>query len=440
VFLLCFFGFHVVFEANPFADRRVPQLISWAGLTLILVGGSIRLGRYAGMRTFVLVLGVMLTALPLAQYVTWRVTTDRSSVGRPAEAASSDVPDAPDVADRPNVYLFVLDEYARNDQMAAALDYDNNEFYEDLRQRGFVVPEGVHAPFQQTILAMSSIFEMDYIATTREEAAIGAMAVTDRLRGDNATVDYFRSIGYEYAYSPPGLYSWNRCVNDLVDLCIEPDGKGLYIDEVDLALLDLTPIGSLDLVREAVTDPDYAVDRLYEQRDEIDEPFFLYAHIVSPHWPYRYEEDCALRSRFVYPPLLLDKSEGDLANYLQDVECLNERVLDGLDRIEEDDPEAIVVLMSDHGSKFIHDGRKRLEDWGPEAKREEFGVLYALRVPDRCEGSVEEATNSVNTFRLVSACLEDREPELVEDRAFLWPHTGPGPQEIEDVSVLDPVR
>lgn len=438
VFLLCFFGFHLLFEADPFADRRVPQLISWGGMTLVLVGLSVWLARYAGMRTFVLMLGAMLTALPLAQYVTWRITTDRSSDSVEAETAAGDEP-APEVEDPPNVYLFVLDEYARNDNMSAALGYDNEVFYEELRDRGYVVAEGVHAPFQQTIMSMASVFEMDYIATTHDEAAGGSVAVTDRLRGDNATVDYFRSLGYDYAYSPPGLYSWNRCVPDLVDLCIEPDGKGLYLDELDLSLLDLTPIGSLDLVREAVTDPDYVVDRLYAERDRIDEPVFFYAHVVSPHWPYRYDEACELRSRFVYPPLLLNKSDDDLANYLQDVGCLNQRVLDGLDRIAEEDPEGIVVLMSDHGSKFIPDGSKRLEEWRPEAKREEFGVLYAVRVPERCRADVEATTNSVNTFRVVSACIEERAPDLVEDRAFLWPHTGLGPQELDDLAVLDPV-
>jgi hypothetical protein len=435
VFLLSFFGFHVLFSEDPLGRLRVPQLIAWLVLTGLLVALAVRLARYPSARTFLLVLGLALTVLPLGEYLVWRATEEPAK----AAAAIEVEVDPDDVAETPNVYLFVLDEYARNDQLQAVLGYDNTAFYEELRDRGFVVEEDVHAPFQQTIMSMASVFDMEYIATTPDEAAGGSHAVANRLRGENATVAYFRALGYEYAYSPPGLYTWNQCEQDLVDLCIEPDGKGLYLTELDKSLLDLTPIGSLDLVREAVTDPDYAVEQLYEQANAIEEPFFLYSHVVSPHWPYRFTEDCELRSRFVYPPLLLDKSDADRADYLQDLECLNQRVLDGIERIVAEDPDAIVVLMSDHGSKFIPDGNKRLEDWRPEAVREEFGILYALRVPERCQASVEETTNSVETFRVVGACLEDRPVERLDDRAFLWPHSGPGPQEVDDVEALDPV-
>jgi hypothetical protein len=66
-------------------------------------------------------------------------------------------------------------------------------------------------------------------------------------------------------------------------------------------------------------------------------------------------------------------------------------------------------------------------------------VLWAVHLPEGCQESAEENPNSVNTFRVVAACLEDRPVDLLEDRAFLWPHSGPGPQEVEDTSVLDPI-
>jgi hypothetical protein len=377
---------------------------------------------------------VVLTVMPLGEYLVWRVT----STSAQAEAEATDPIEVGEVTSTPNVYLFVLDEYGRNDSLDQVLDYDNRSFYDDLRTRGFVVEEDVHAPFQQTIPAMASVLDMDYVVTTPDEAEPGMDVFTDRLRGENATVRYFDALGYDYVYSSPGLYDWNRCVEDIADLCIEPQGKGLYLSELQRSLLDLTPIGALDLAREATTDPDYVVDQLEEHRDEIDEPFFLYSHIISPHWPFRYTEDCELRSRFGYTARLLNKSEFDRDRYVQDMGCINKKILDGVDAIIERDPDAIVIVMSDHGSKFIPDGAKPFGEWRPEAIREELGILYAMRVPEGCEQSVRDTTNSVNTFRLVAACLAGVEPDLVDDRAFIWPHVGSAPEEIVDLELLDP--
>jgi membrane-anchored protein YejM (alkaline phosphatase superfamily) len=206
---------------------------------------------------------------------------------------------------------------------------------------------------------------------------------------------------------------------------------------MELSLLDLTPIGSLDLAREPLTDPEYAIQQL-EDRGRYDEPFFLYAHIISPHSPSRFDEDCNLRSRFAYFSIPT-KTDQDKRNYVQDVRCLNANVLRAIDAIQGSDPDAYIIVASDHGSKFIPDQYKRLEDWRPEALREEFGNLVAMYLPDRCRDSAEKITNTVNTFRVVAACLEGTAPDMVEDRAFLWPATGPGPQELDDLTVLDPV-
>jgi hypothetical protein len=412
--------------------------VLWALLTGGFVVLGFRLARSAQLRFFFLTLVVVLTAMPLGQYVIWRLTAEETPDRAETEAVA-DAIEADDVVRTPNVYYFVLDEYARNDQMQSVLDHDNEAFYEALRERDFVVPENTHSPFQQTIMSMASVLDMDYVATTPDDAPRGNMPFADRLRGENVTVDYLKDAGYQYIYSSPGKFGWNRCDPDLVDLCIEPQSTGVNLTELQLSLLDLTPIGSLDLVREAITDPAYAVDQLERHRDEVEEPFFYYAHTLNPHGPFRYTEDCQLRDRFAYSEHVLDKSQLDLDNYVQDVGCLNQLVLDGIDDILEDDPDAIIIVASDHGSKFIPDGFKRLEEWSDAGLREEFGTLFAVHAPEPCREDFGAIVNTIDTFRVLAACLEDREPVLADDRAFIWPAEGPGPQEVEDPEQLSEV-
>lgn len=435
--VLSFWSFNVLFSSEPTPDRRVAQLIAWAVLTGLFVTLLYRFSRYGGVRTFVLVLVLVLVAVPLGSYATWRLSGHQATAV--AQPVVHEGPPPEPVA-TPNVYYFVLDEYGRNDQLRAILGYDNTAFHGAMRELGFVVVENSHSPYQQTVMSMASVLDMDYVATRPEEAPDGNMPFANRLRGANATVAYFKGAGYDYVYSGPGVFEWQRCEDAIVDVCIEAASHGFNLSELDLALLDLTPIGSLDLAQERITDPSYALDQLDQRRDEVDEPFFLYSHTLNPHGPYRYDEDCELRDRFVESEYPLPKSELDRRHYVQDVVCLNRLVLDAVERIVEEDPEAIVIVASDHGSKFIPDGYKRLEDWRPEAVREEFGTQFAIRLPERCRDEAEQLVNTVDTFRLVIACLEDRPVDWAEDRAFIWPAEGRGPQEVEDVSVLAPAE
>jgi hypothetical protein len=207
---------------------------------------------------------------------------------------------------------------------------------------------------------------------------------------------------------------------------------------MDLSLLDLTPIGSLDIAKERITDPAYVMEQFEAHRDEIDEPFFLYAHTLSPHGPFRYEDDCSLRDRFADYQDLSGKTPQDKRDYSQDVACLNELILRAVDQILDDDPDAIVIVASDHGSKFIPDGFKRLEEWRPAAIREELATQFAIRLPEACRDDAAAMVNTIETFRIVTACLEGRPPDPIENRVFIWPAEGPGPQEIDDLTVLDP--
>jgi hypothetical protein len=435
-FLVSFSGFHLLFSPEPVPGRRLPQLLAWVVLTVLLVVLVYRLSRLAPVRTFLLVMAVVLTALPLAEYAAWRLGGNDATSQAEARVVADGPP--PELESTPNIYYFLLDEYGRNDQLLEVLDFDNQGFHDEMASRDFVVVEGAHSPFQQTVMSMASVLDMAYVATSPDEAPDGNQPFTNRLRGHNATVDYFKAQGYDYVYSSPGVFDWQRCESDVVDLCIEAKATGLNLSEMDLSLLDLTPIGSLDIAKERITDPAYVMEQFEAHRDEIDEPFFLYAHTLSPHGPFRYEDDCSLRDRFADYQDLSGKTPQDKRDYSQDVACLNELILRAVDQILDDDPDAIVIVASDHGSKFIPDGFKRLEEWRPAAIREELATQFAIRLPEACRDDAAAMVNTIETFRIVTACLEGRPPDPIENRVFIWPAEGPGPQEIDDLTVLDP--
>ena len=103
-----------------------------------------------------------------------------------------------------------------------------------------------------------------------------------------------KDVGYTFVYSSNGTFNGFDCSKTWADECIRPTTSGLPVSDLEYNLLELTPLGSLDLAQKPYTDPAYVVDEL-EALDP-PEPFFLLAHVISPHPPYRFDEDCERRA------------------------------------------------------------------------------------------------------------------------------------------------
>ena len=96
---------------------------------------------------------------------------------------------------------------------------------------------------------------------------------------------------------------------------------------------------SLDLVVDEVADTSGA-------------PRFVLAHLLAPHAPIAFgsaEEDPA-PACFPDCPLYLLGPAADWSRYPSHLEAVNRAVLDAVDRIRGASPDAMIILMSDHGT------------------------------------------------------------------------------------------
>jgi len=143
---------------------------------------------------------------------------------------------------------------------------------------------------------------------------------------------------------------------------------------------------------------------------------FVYAHILSPHIPHRYHQDCSYRHEFISGVHLSGAERG--AAYATDVRCLDQDVVAGVDRILAEDPTAVIIIQSDHGSRLAFDWRITFADSTARTLNEGFGVVNAMRLPSECAGASIEGFAPVNTFRLLFGCLTDTEPNLLAERNF----------------------
>lgn len=340
---------------------------------------------------------------------------------------------------QPNIYFVMADGYGRSDSLQRFLGFDNRAAIAELEGLGFFVARNARANYPMTFLAMSSVLNMDYVATPDKPPYPDRSGFTMFLRGENAVFNQFKQLGYSVVQAGSGLWKEFGCWG-FEDVCIEEQTFGagevfrLGFGETETALMEMTPLfkryiaaaRTRGVFGEAVTN--FAGLTKALRTVDLTRPVLVLAHSFPPHPPFIYSADCSIRGEVVYDYGPLRDRADDPAGrerYRQlsaeAAECVTSQMLFFAREITRRDPGAIVVIQSDHGSDTRVDWSPRtpLNSWTREARQERFGVLNAIRLPIRCRQWLTDEISPVNTFRLVMGCLQDRRPDLLPDRSFV---------------------
>ncbi|MCD6014630.1 MAG: sulfatase [Solirubrobacterales bacterium] len=391
----------------------------WVALFAAAVVLAIRISRHSLAWNYAAVAGALLLALPVVQYAHFRATTPAFDLGASATPTQLSRPGA----QAPDVYFFLLDGYGRADQLEQTIGFDNAAFLGALARRGFQVHEKAAAAYPVTFLSLAATLSMGYPAAPGELE--DHTPFFDAVGGDNEVVDAFHRLGYEFAFASD--YSSFDC-GEQVDLCIEPRTAGIegVGGEREVAILGATPLATLlpalglhlsplrgylspqDVVREVA-------------RERSGEPLFAYAHLLTPHPPYRYLEGCGLREDLTEPEIdYWGEAAGEGGEqYRQAIECVNRSLLRAIDGIEAEDPNAIIVIQGDHGPKFGIDFHRPLSDWSQRQLDTRFAIMNAQRLPARCARESPRAGLAVNTFRIILGCIVGKRLPLLRPRELM---------------------
>jgi hypothetical protein len=143
---------------------------------------------------------------------------------------------------------------------------------------------------------------------------------------------------------------------------------------------------------------------------DVEPPYLLVFHTMAPHSPYRFTAECESIQVFQ------DISE---ALYLGQVQCIDKQIVLAVKRIIETDPEAIIVLQSDHGFWTHEQSDTPMLDWTERRKRITMSFLGAYRLPKKCQDLLPERMTQVNAFRIVLGCIDGKEVPLLENHSYL---------------------
>ena len=399
--------------------------MSWVGSGSTLTHLIVWFGASVGLSAVVLVLVgeskiTMLGATAVVSLAAAGTTAIGLAPTSPPITTPTALAFAGDVTTTPNIYLFVLDGFARPDILASQLgdlDVDIEPSIAALETLGFVLDGDATSNYAETLVSVPSTLNATLHVTpetplTLEERWAYAQ---NALRGDNATVSFLTDAGYDYWHSSSGLWDNASCDASIADRCL---GDGVSSFEATSAVWSTTPLRNIlgQANPDSIQDPVKLVDQILEARSEgAIEPYMLFSHVMSPHHPYRFDREC----NPIDDPsssLTIGHDDHHRSLYADQVTCLGKQLVSSMERLIEADPTAIVFLQSDHGSAFNVDFDQRT--WSDDALDERMSIFRMTRLPDGCRSDDPRAQSVVNTLPIIHGCLTETEPTLVDAEMF----------------------
>ena len=262
------------------------------------------------------------------------------------------------VTAKPNVYFLLFDEYAGYKSLNDSFHYKNDSFYHFLQQQQFqLLP--TFANYDFTPFSMSSVLNMQYVPENYNRQQLTQPDIQHRF-GEirNAQVPaIFKSMGYSIE---------NNSIFDIKDHPALYQSNGLF--PIHAALLTnkvfhnrlMKNIGwwfvtgkySINFLKEHFM---YRKDGYNRQLEKdvlqtaatpATKPRFCYAHFLLPHGQFYRDSSGALNS----PEKILNlKYLADKSLYLAYLKYTNNIIKGLVKKLNQKDPNAIVIIMSDHG-------------------------------------------------------------------------------------------
>jgi hypothetical protein len=338
------------------------------------------------------------------------------------------VPDAPQA--KPDIYYIVLDGYARPDVLDELYGYDNSDFVAYLKESGFILPAESRSNYPKTALSITSTLNMNYISSLVPELndSVFWWLMSPLIDHSQARAILERA-GYETVSIAT---DWSITDNPSADRYYKP--YPIHLNDFEGYLLRQTPLGTLSFALENIAIvPSFAAHRELVNYNfetlatvpDIPGPKFIFAHIVSPHPPFVFDQDGNARNP-VYTFSFNDANdfpgtrEEYRKAYIAQVEFVNKQLEEMMEAIfAKSEVPPIIILQADHGPGMLTDFRSSANT----CLKERFSTFSAYNFPGMDPENVPDDISAVNVFRLVFNHYFGAELPLLENRFYYYKDT-----------------
>jgi len=315
-------------------------------------------------------------------------------------------------SDLPDIYYLVLDGYARQDQLTKICGYDNTDFLQFLRNKGFYVANQSHSNYGSTFLSLASSMNLRYLDSEAQSISSQSLErgpVYEMIR-NNDVARYLQVKGYRIVH----LNTWWGATarSDIAD-----DASPFTLSEFQMVFLKTTMLEPIVWRLSLGRGPELLLHHFKTLKEipKVDVPTFTFAHIICPHPPYVFDREGICDRKI---PNDWKNHEED---YIDQLIYLNHQVQEIVETIlAQSTRRPIIILQADHGSAFLKDDDLPFEEQ-PDFIQERMSILNAYYVPDSCRDQLYESITPVNTFRVLLNSLFDEQLLRLPDRIlFSW--------------------
>jgi hypothetical protein len=313
---------------------------------------------------------------------------------------------------KPDVYLLLLDAYSGQITLKNDFSYDNSKFYEQLEARGFFVQQESFSNYPNTELSMPSIMNMgyfDFISKIQGEESRDDRLIK-KLWNENKVMQIFHANEYEiYSFhgrlgSSSDMVTENFCK---YDLDLNPElVNSLANQYVPLSIIRTTFLENTHY--ETII---CVLDTMINFEKKTDQPIYIHMHIRFPHQPLVFDSE----GNKIDEPISTSRFDSELKDaYLQQLIFANKKTIEIIDSIKQKNPDAVIILMSDHGGRFG-------VNWDDPSELDYFRALNnlnALYFPGK-ETYFPMDVSPVNIFRIFFNLYFESDYEILDERQ-IW--------------------
>jgi hypothetical protein len=325
--------------------------------------------------------------------------------------------------DLPDIYFIVLDAYAREDILKEVIGYDNSDFLNSLRSRGFYIPECAFSNYDGTISAVTSVLNYELIDPVESSETF-----TNNRIENNQARSIFHSYGYQFVggrgylqlidIGSADIYLNHTLEKNIKDSLDEERFASLYLNTTIFRVLSgliennpekfsylpfwlvVDPLSNTDLLEANFwfMQNNYMFDSL-EKIPEKAGNYFVYAHINAPHGPYVYHPDGSFR----FSP----EEQDEKVLYQDAIIYINKRILEVVDTLQQESSQPpIIIIQGDHSIHHLTSGLDKHK------------ILSAYYLPGDLSVPPYDVITPVNNFPLILKNYFDSSIELLPDT--LW--------------------
>ena len=341
----------------------------------------------------------------------------------------------------PDIFYIILDGYGRTDVVRELYDYDNSDFEDYLRNRGFFVSQTSRANYCQTSLSVASSLNFSYIddLIKKIDPESADRKPLKHLIENNQSLHFLKENHYEVI-----TFSTGYSITDisLSDIHLGPNSG--FWNEFHHEFLNTTPVAIImDYLKIGFFQNELHRQRILHTFQHLvnlpdgNSPRFVFAHILLPHPPFLFDR----HGNSINPGVPFDISDGShfakirrengyltnhqqayIHGYREQFLFATEKIKRAIDAILENSRiPPIIILQSDHGPGA------RLEWEHPDKTdfKERMAIFNAYYFPDKNYTQLYNGISPVNSFRVVFNTYFHRRLNLLPDRSFFSTFTQP---------------